>query len=317
MCFPGNAFALAENSTSRTTPSGRVNSYCPFTEPSSEQRAPGLLDVPLQPAQRSELQAEQLVARATDELAGGRVDIDVGAFVVRDDHRLEGSVEDGLEQVRAFLALGDVDEEALLVERRALGVVQRVHLIEHPADGAVRADDPVLELERLASIARQLLATVDELEVIRVQGRIPELCVVEPQLDRVAEELLDLRAHIGRPRLHVRHEGVHVRDERQLFDQAPVLLLLALELLLARHIGEVTVDVELAVIGAMDDADVAYPHLATGSCRDPVFDRHLPVLLAQLGEGGEEARKILGAMRRSQKSAASKSSVVKPNTGSI
>ena len=76
-------------------------------------------------------------------------------------------------------------------------------------------------------------------------------------------------------------------------------------------------DVELAVLGAMDDADVAHPDLATGACRDPIFDRHLPVLLAQLVEGGEEPRKILRRHAPFQKSAASKSSVVKPNTGSI
>src|ERR1700730_12143712 len=67
----------------------------------------------------------------------------------------------------------------------------------------------------------------------------------------------------------------------------------ALELLLARDIGEVAVDVELTVVTAIDKADVPHPDLATLPCRDPVFDGLLPMALAQLVEGGEETRKIL------------------------
>ena len=121
---------------------------------------------------------------------------------------------------------------------------------------------------------------------------IPELRVVEPHCGRVAEELLDLRAH----------ERLDSRSGARVFTYVTsgscsikrrYCSCCALELLLARHIGEMAVDVELAVVGAIDDADVAYPDLATGACRDPVLDRHLPVALAQLVEGGEETRKIL------------------------
>ena len=38
---------------------------------------------------------------------------------------------------------------------------------------------------------------------------------------------------------------------------------LALELFLAGDVDEIAVDVELAVVVAIDDADVAHPHLAS------------------------------------------------------
>src|SRR5207237_6766064 len=94
------------------------------------------------------------------------VDVDISALLVRDGHRFERAVEDGTEQVVALLALGDVDEEALLEDRLAVGPIDRVHLVEHPADGAIGSYDPVLELERITALAGEPLCPCHELEVL-------------------------------------------------------------------------------------------------------------------------------------------------------
>ena len=75
--------------------------------------------------------------------------------------------------------------------------------------------------------------------------------------------------------------------------------------------------VELAVLAAVDDADVAHPDLAAVPRDHPVLDRHLAVGLAQLVEGGEEARQVERLELRSQKSAAANSSGEKPKSCSI
>ena len=371
-------------------------------------RRPGLFG---RSAHRTDSHADELVVAAAEYLAGRWVHVDVSALVVRDDHRLERAVEDGAEQVLALLALGDVDEEPLFEQRLAVCIAHRAHRVEYPAHRAVGANDAIFELERATMLSRCALTARYQLQVVGVDRANPELGLLEPLRGRVAVQLLDLRAHVGG--LHRRLDGVYVRDERQLLDQTPVLLLdppliadvdddaavanlalqldrevrqqvrgslaraleadllldkwlacrvhafeerrhfrgdsggklckrapemvlrsgtvhlgqriidaqiaaiavgnaharrrvaeegfglrplggeLALELLLAGHVGQMAVHVELAVVVTVDDTDVPDPNLAAVPSRDPVLDRHLLVGLAHLGERREEARKIL------------------------
>ena len=69
---------------------------------------------------------------------------------------------------------------------------------------------------------------------------------------------------------------------------------LALELFLAGDVDQIAVHVELAVVGPVDDSDVAHPHLVAVSGADAVLDRHAPVTRSKLVEGGEESRQVLG-----------------------
>ena len=126
-----------------------------------------------------------------------------------------------------------------------------------------------------------------------VDAKIAPVAVRDPHAHRgVAEEGLCLRALGGQ---------------------------LALELLLARDIGEVAVDVELAVVVAIDDADVAHPYLAAVCGRHPVLDGHLPVRLAQLartlqGSADDPAAPCAAPRNRGD---SRKSSSVKPKRDSI
>src|SRR5581483_414070 len=165
---------------------------------------------------------QNLVARPAEQLARGGVDVDVPPPGVDDHDRLERALEDGAEQALAVVALRDVDEEPLLVERLAVVVTHRVHEVEHPPDRAVGADDPVLELDDLVACGR-CLCPLDAREVVRMDEPVAERLVVEKCLRRVPGELLDLRA--AERRAAGRPDRVHVRDERKLLDQAAVLLL--------------------------------------------------------------------------------------------
>ena len=158
-----NVRALHANSVSRTEPVGPDDL---------------LAACPSQLRRCAPTSAEQLVARPAEELACSRVDVDVSPFVVRDQHRLEGAVEDGAEEVLALLALGDVDEEALLEEglarrRRARcpsgrapsGRVPSARMMRYScSNGSPRSRD-----------ARSRAVTL--LEIVRMNDAVPEALI--------------------------------------------------------------------------------------------------------------------------------------------
>ena len=120
-----------------------------------------------------------------------------------------------------LLARGDVERISLRVPGPA-GLVphDRVAVLE-PDGAAVLREDPVLELQRPAALARRTLRVADALTVFGVQvvDEEPRVCV--PLLERVAEDVLDLRADVRR-RLVGRVRRVDVRDQRQLLRERAV-----------------------------------------------------------------------------------------------
>ena len=129
------------------------------------------------------------------------------------------------------LGVGDVDAHALPEQRRAGGVVDQHALVPDPPDLARLGEAAVLHPERLAGPLAAGLLGQDRLQVVGVDGRLPE---VGPAglLGGEAEQLLDLAVDVLAGAADL--ELLAVDDGRDLLDQGPeaALGLLALDQLL-------------------------------------------------------------------------------------
>ena len=133
----------------------------------------------------------------------------------------------------------DVDREALGVPRLSRRVADDRIAVAQPDDPAVARHEAVLQLERLAALASSALSFAHALSICRMKMVGEEVRECPPLVDRVPEDLVDLRADVGsRP---VRARGrVDVRDQRQLFDERAVAALDGVgAALLAEPVGEV------------------------------------------------------------------------------
>ena len=103
-------------------------------------------------------------------------------------------------------------------EGRALLVAHEDRLVEHPDDVAVRRDVAVLGAEGLTRLAQALRIGQHPREVVRMDGVVQEARVLDPLPGRVAEQRLDLRAHVDVSHRSVRRADVghewEVLDER-------------------------------------------------------------------------------------------------------
>ena len=119
------------------------------------------------------------------------------------------------------LLRGDVDEEALGVHRPAGPVLRDRHLVVDPDCTAVLRDHPVLDREGLAALVRLLVRGNRRVAVVRVEDPDEELGVAHALERRVADEVLDLGAHVDARAGLVQARDVH--DEGQLLDEAAVV----------------------------------------------------------------------------------------------
>ncbi len=118
------------------------------------------------------------------------------------------------------LALGDVEQEALGVQRPTRLVAGDHDVILHPDHPPVLGQETVLGGEgRPARIGLGMLREHAS-AILRMEHIGKELGVAEPRDGRVAEERFDLRADVDRGARLV--EVVDVGHERELLDQAPV-----------------------------------------------------------------------------------------------
>ena len=139
-----------------------------------------------------------------------------------------------------LLARRHVDGEALRVPRVAGLVVHDGVAVLQPDDAPVGGDEPVLELERLGALPCLALRLAHAVAVIGVEVLDEEGRVRVPLLEAVAEDLLDLRAHVRRG-LVGRVRRVDVRDQRQLLDERSIALF---RLLARRDVDEEALPVE-------------------------------------------------------------------------
>ncbi len=175
------------------------------------------------PQAGSRWEPEQPLVLRADVQGGAHV---VDRVLVHDDGQLldQGPVV-RLRLLEAFLgqlALGDVEHHPL--EQRVAVVVasDRDRLVPDPHLATLARPHPVFGAEgRLAVLARRPLRE-DALQVIGVDQGRPELGIPE-LVGRVAEQLLHLRADVGRGRLAAAVRRVPgVGDRRDAFDQRPV-----------------------------------------------------------------------------------------------
>ena len=131
-----------------------------------------------------------------------------------------------LREQRLAILLGplprrDVEREALAVPRRSRRVAHDRVAVPKPDVPAVLGAEPVLDVERLARLARGRLQAAHAVAVVRMQVVDEEVRVAVPLLLRVAEHRPDLGAdEVGG--LVARVRRVHVRDQRQLLDELAV-----------------------------------------------------------------------------------------------
>ena len=120
------------------------------------------------------------------------------------------------EPILGALALGDVEQEPLPEERRAVGSADRHGAVEQPHGPAVAGDQTVLLLEHRPLVAALRRERADPLAIVLVQdGREEGAAVLHPVVGRVAQHQLDVRADVRHPaleRVHIRADG-HVLDE--------------------------------------------------------------------------------------------------------
>ena len=140
-----------------------------------------------------------------------------------------------------MLALGDVHEEALDVQRGPFVVLDDDGLIADGDRPPVASDEPVLERPaRLAGREDPFVVGEDALAVVGMEELEEELGIAEPFIRCVAEEPLDLRADVYR----WGDSGlVDVSDERKLLHELAVS---PFGLLLGLGGGHVVVNHEVA-----------------------------------------------------------------------
>ena len=108
-------------------------------------------------------------------------------------------VEGVVEELRLQpLLFGRVDEQALRDAAAARGLVaHRVRLVVDPDDRAVGGDHPVVGAQRLLGLPVLREGGHGRRPVVGMGQPRPQLRVVEERLGRIAEDGLDLRAHVG------------------------------------------------------------------------------------------------------------------------
>ena len=123
----------------------------------------------------------------------------------------------------AALDLGDVDHHAEREGRHPSFVAEHPRLVVDPHDAAVLAIDAIVERERLAGLVVALVLGGRSRAIVGVHDPEPEIAVAHPFVRRVAEQLLDLGAHVQRrgrvvERVDVGH-GRDVLDDRTVIDR--------------------------------------------------------------------------------------------------
>jgi hypothetical protein len=104
-------------------------------------------------------------------------------------------VERLLSELLLRLALrGDVEQVALEVERLALVAVDDDAFVADPDDTAVAREQPVLHAERFVCRVRPGVSGQDAVAIVVMQRAHEEQRVVQPLVDRIAEQRLDLLA---------------------------------------------------------------------------------------------------------------------------
>ena len=212
-CWRAGTSSARIASTSRRATSTRTRSPAPWPE-----RVVDRLEV-------VEVEEEHRDARPAPAPAGERP-LDVVAE--EDPVREPGQrvVEGVVEELRLEpLAVRRVDEEALRdgpARERLLG--HRERLVADPDLRAVAGDHPVLGPERPAGRPVLEVGRDGGLAIVGVDQARPELGVGDELLGSVAEDPLDLRAHVGQPAT-VRHAGVghvDVHGGGDVLDEHPV-----------------------------------------------------------------------------------------------
>ena len=116
--------------------------------------------------------------------------------------------------------MGDVEEEALGLDRFAALVLDHHHLVLDPDGPSVSGDEPILTRERASSRVPARVLLAHAVEVVRMDEAPEEVRSLEPLARRVAEEVFDLRTDVcGEARLVDR---AHVCDEGELLDERSV-----------------------------------------------------------------------------------------------
>jgi hypothetical protein len=95
-----------------------------------------------------------------------------------------------------LLALRDLDEVAVAVSGLIVLADDLVGLVEEPANAPVLRGHPVLRAERLARLLRPYLLGDHPLAVVGMDHLAEEVRICGPFLGRVAEDRLELRAHV-------------------------------------------------------------------------------------------------------------------------
>ena len=109
------------------------------------------------------------------------------------DQRLEALARQ-LELLFGLAPLGDVDHHALPRDGRAVDPADQLRLVVEPHDAAVRGAHPVLAAVRVVELGGARVP-LDPREILGFGDARPE-AGLGPSLDRIAEELLDLWAHV-------------------------------------------------------------------------------------------------------------------------
>jgi hypothetical protein len=220
----------------------------------------------------------------------GLPDLLLGALTLADLERhhlvglgeLGGTSEDAelefvvgeLERLLGLLLRGDVHHHALPRPRLALAVAHQCGEVAHPHHVAVVRDQAIFPRPRLTGLVVEVVRRQLDLPVVGVQQLHPDVGLIEPLLPRVAEDLLDVRAHVEGPALVV---GAHLVDDgRDALDEGLVTRLgIASHLLRVSASGDVEDDAlpEPRRSGGVDDQPrlVAHPQQATIATDEPVL----------------------------------------------
>ena len=167
---------------------------------------------------------------------------------------------------------------------RALLVAHRDRLVEHPDDAPSRAMNRNSQRVGMPCSRASRASAAHTLAVVGMDAVARELGLRRPLLRRVAEQRLDLRAHVERRERRL--DAVHVGDERNVLDQGPVahfgggLLLLGFHDLgeVAERAGEENSAASLELVIASSDVNVEPSFRSAGSLSRCPMIRLSPVL---------------------------------------
>ena len=118
------------------------------------------------------------------------------------------------------LHLRDIDHHAERERGDAAVVADHPRLVADPDDPPVLAVHPVVQREGLARLVVTLVLGRGSSAIVRMEDPQPQVRIAHPLVGRVAEQSLDLRAHVQRGRRVV--ERVDVRHGGDVLDDRPV-----------------------------------------------------------------------------------------------